>query len=515
MLSKYLKMVNILGSLLMLLSAVTFIPLIVVLSYLEKGTALSFGITAVVLAALGTAFYIPTKKYRGVKFSKGDSALVVFLMWIFAVFLCVPPFMTDGGLDFSQAVFESTSAWTTTGFTVINAENTPNSLLFYRSFIQYVGGIGIVLILLFILPPSSSTSLYNAELHTDKILPNIKKTIKSILIIYISYLVIGSIALWISGMSFFDAVNHTMAALATGGFSTKNNSIGYYNNPAIEGVLIVLMIAGSINFAVQFLLFTGKFRRFLSTSEFKFLPLLILIAFPLLAYGGLLSVYGDAGYASRVAIFELVSAFSTTGFTMTSYSNWPAFAIYIIIALMIIGGHTGSTAGGVKHVRIVIALKSFYWQITKHFKPERQVENYYINTYSGKYYLTDKNISWNNTFILLYLFVVFLGALIISAFGYDLRSSLFESASLLGNVGISIGIITPSVHPFILWLGSVMMLLGRLEFLVAFIGLNQIYKDISYRIRFMLMKKKEREENSSSEKISSKLKIKLPSNIIR
>ena len=483
MLNKYFKIFNILGYFLILLGVVIFLPIIVALSFAEKGTYLSYLVTSLILIAVGIIIYCLTKDYKKVNLEKGSSALVVLITWILAIFLSVAPFMINGKLNFSQAIFESTSAWTTTGFTVVNLETAPNSLLFLRSLIQFVGGIGIVLILLFILPTSSSAALFNAELHTDKIMPNIKKTIKAILIIYCSYLIIGTILLCICGMSFFDALNHSMTALATGGFSTKETSIGYYDNVAIEAVLIILMLAGMINFAIQFLLFTGKFKMFAKNSEIRLLPILILIIFPILAYGGLIGVYKDAATASRIAIFELVSAMSTTGFTITDYSSWPAFPLFVIIFLMIVGGHSGSTSGGIKQSRFTIMLKSIYWQISKHFKSDSEVKMHYIVTSQGKYYLKDSYVSWNNTYILLYIFVIFFSSLIISIFGYSFKDSFFEAASLLGNIGISIGVIGESTPLFILWLGSFMMLFGRLEFLVIFIGVNQIGKDIVYNIK--------------------------------
>jgi trk system potassium uptake protein TrkH len=322
--------------------------------------------------------------------------------------------------------------------------------------------------------------LYIAEGRSDKLLPSIAKSTKMILTIYTGYIIAGAFFYSIAGMPIFDSINHSMAALSTGGFSTQPDSIGAYNSFIIEIITIILMLLGTTNFAAHYVLLKGKLKDFFKIDEVKFLFILLFVTIPLVTLVSLINIYPDMGNSLRIGMFELVSALSTTGFSTVGYTGWPIFAVFVMVVLMSIGGGTGSTAGGIKLYRVNLMIKSLYWNIKSYLQPKSLIEEHFVYRPEGKYYVSKEHSLEVANFIFLYLLTYILGVGVFLAHGYPLKESMFEFASALGTVGLSIGITAASAPSAILWTETFGMILGRLEFFVIFFAIIKIVKDSRY-----------------------------------
>ncbi len=236
---------------------------------------------------------------------------------------------------------------------------------------QLMGGAGLAVIALSSILPMQGMGLYMAEARSDQLLPHVQRSTQMIMKIYLGYITGGVILYYLVGMSLFDAINYSIAAISTGGFSTVQASIGHWNSIPVELVTIVLMFLGTINFATHFTLLQGKFKTFFRNGEIRLMGLLLLISIPLVSFVGLNGLYGNMGENVRNSVFQLVSALSTTGFGTIDFATCPIFANLFVIFFMLIGGGTGSTAGGIKQFRIYIVLKSIYWEIKQHFSPKK------------------------------------------------------------------------------------------------------------------------------------------------
>lgn len=347
----------------------------------------------------------------------------------------------------------------------------PTIYLFHRSFMQYCGGLGFIMMMIIFISNKQSMNLYSAEGHPDKIMPNIKKTVQAIFIIYNICLVLGSIAYRIAGMTWFDSICHCMCSLSTGGFSTKLMSIGEYNSLSIEIITIVLMLIGTTNFAALLLLARGKVRSFFRVSEVKFMFILLAVFIPptavSLAHG--LNISLAEGF--RKSAFDVVSALSTTGYSTMSYADWPHFAIGVLILMMVIGGGIGSTAGGIKISRVYLMLRMCALQIKKKLSPDRNVEAPYYVKASGKTPI-DRELADDTTgFVMAYLVIYIIGSLVMTVTAdCTLMEAMFDFASSLSTVGLSIGITGPMTNNATLIVEMIGMLLGRLEIFIVVVG---------------------------------------------
>lgn len=478
--SKYLKILGTIGYVCVFVAISMLLPAICALFYKEYNVILAFIIPAFISAGLGVLAIIFTKKHNKAELCFKYSAVTVVFCWIIVIFIGSFPFIFAESISFTNAFFESSSGWTTTGLSVMDVTAINKSVLLWRSLTQFLGGIGVILVLQLLIPSNQTTMLYQAEGHSERVLSNMRKTLKLIIGIYCLYTFIGIILYIIGGMSVFDAVNHSMTALATGGFSTKAASIGAYNSIFIECVTIFLMLLGGINFAIHILIFTGQFKKITKIFELKVMGIFLIIFIPLISFVGFGSIYANAGEQFRAGIFDTISVMTSTGFTIKGNAgSWSGFLFISFIILMLIGCNLGSTSGGIKQYRVGIAVKSFYWNIKTRLMGENKVYQPYIYNSADKQYLTQDDISKNNTQILLTLFFWVAGSLFISAFGFSMEHSLFEFASIVGNTGISFGL-TASAPPVVLWFMSIGMLLGRLEFIIVFVAFGKIFSD-SYK----------------------------------
>ncbi len=405
------------------------------------------------------------------QFSPRSGYLFVTLGWIFAMALGALPFMMSGVLpSYVDACFETISGLTTTGSTVLmDIEVVPRSILLWRATTHWLGGMGIVVLTVAIFPllGFSSRSLMEAEApgpQMDKITPRLSETAKILWLIYLGLTIFLVILLLLGGMNLFDAVTHSFATMATGGFSTRNLSVGAYQSVYIDVVITVFMFLAGMNFTLHWKLLRGEFKVFSRNSEFKtylyiFLGASILIAWDLWTHGN----YTSPAEALRFASFQASSIMTTTGFATADYLNWPAFSQTVLFTLMFVGGCAGSTAGGIKVGRIFTLFKMGLSEM-KYLLNPRAVYGVFVD---GNY--LKKNIVYDiAALVFLYFFSIIASTLVVSSGGFDLVTSLTATLASLGNIGPGFGRVGPAfTFAFFpdyikVWL-SFVMLLGRLE----------------------------------------------------
>ena len=476
---RYSALLHYIGRMILIIGLIILSPLVNLIAFgSEIRLAYGFIIPAIAVLSLG---YILTKYFKPQPSfipSPLESYVLVVITWILAIVFGALPFMLTIQLNIHQALFESTSGWTTTGLSIINPDETPLMILLYRSILQYAGGAGFVIMSMSLLEAPVGRHLACAEGREDQLVPNIKRSSRLVIIIYGIYTVIGIMSLKMAGMGWFEAINHSFTAISTGGFSTKSQSIGYWKSPGIETVIIFLMLLGSTNFATAYLIFKARFRTIAKNSELRFLTG-CLVLFLIICVGEaacVIPILSDD--AIRVHFFDMISAISTTGFTV-SETNHPTSVYWAFLTLlMVVGGGTASTAGGIKQFRVYIMLKALIWEFKKRTMPDSVIPEIDILQGEQRQFLNDEAIRRVCLYVLLYLSVLILVSILFCSYGHSFEKSLFEFASALGTVGLSTGITTPDAPALLLWCQIVGMILGRLEFFVVIIGIIKLVQDL-------------------------------------
>jgi len=479
--SGYPLIINYLGIFAILIGIINLFPLIVLAFYPEEvDQALFFVIPGVITILLGLLINFFFRGADKGRFERHQDAILVVLIWILAIFASALPFILTGNYNLTQAVFETSSGYSTTGLTVVDVTVTPKIFLFFRSWLQFVGGIGLVLVLTAAISDKFGMRLYNTEGHSDKLVPNLIRSGRIIILIYVGYIFAGFILYMIFGMAPFDAINHAICAVATGGFSTQAGSIASYNSLAIEIVTMVLMILGGTNFLVHLMLLSGKFKNVFKHIEVQSFLLMILAA-SVVSMFILVPFYGGSfSSALRYGSFQFISAISGTGYqTISSFNGLPSAFFGLLIIGMVLGAGMGSTAGGMKQYRVAFAFKSLYWSVKDQLFHKNIIRKHYVNKLGNKMVVDKDDISQNYAFLQFYLIVLIVGTLIFASFGFSLETALFEFASALGTVGLSVGITGYNAHPLILWTSTLGMFLGRLEFYVIFIAISKMFIDLT------------------------------------
>ncbi len=432
---------------------------------------LDFIISSAITLFFGFLIKYVTKNDKNSEIKKRDGYLIVVGGWLFMSLFGILPFLLSGSIpDFTNAFFETMSGFTTTGSSILdNIEALPKSILFWRSMTQWIGGMGIIVLTIAILPllGIGGMELFVAEAPgptKDKIHPRIKETAKRLWIIYLGLTLIETFILMGCGLGFFDAINHSMTTTSTGGFSTKQDSIAAFNNIYVESVIIAFMLIAGTNFTLLYFGLKLKLKKLLFNDEFKwyFLAVIgftLLVSFVLFFHGELDSYF----QAFREAFFQVVSIITTTGFCSSDYTLWGPFVTFLFFLLLFSGASAGSTSGGIKIVRIVLLMKNSLLEFKRRLHPSAVIP-VQLNKES-----VASNIIYNLlAFIFLYLFIFTFGSLIMTALGIDFLTSISSVASALSNVGPGIGEVGPS-HSFShlpdtgKWVLSIMMLMGRLE----------------------------------------------------
>jgi trk system potassium uptake protein TrkH len=476
---QYATMLCYTGALMALASPLLLTPLL--LCFFDAGQwALwrHFAIPSAALCALGLIFWLGGRSLCSQSISLLEGGVIVLFGWAALIVFSAIPFMTAIHLNFTQAVFESVSGWTTTGLSVVDVTRAPAAILLWRSIIQLAGGAGLAIIMISSIAGPAGTGLAFAEGRTDQLAPHVRKSAKLVMTIYMGYAVCGTAAYMLAGMGAFDAVNHSFAAVSTGGFSTMPENIGYWDSPAVEAVSIPLMILGNMNFLTAYLMLKGKFKSVARNGEIRVMALLIPVGAFLVFYSTFRSIYPMFGKAVRVALFETVSALTTTGFSTVFYNAWPPMAWFVLIVLMIVGGGSCSTAGGLKQYRAYLLFKALIWEVKRFFLPRTAVVENFIWQAENRDYIKDDRIRQASLFLYLYLILFVVSTGILTAYGFGIPEAMFESASSLSTVGLSVGVTSASAPPAVLWTETAGMFLGRLEFFIVFISIWKIIRDL-------------------------------------
>jgi trk system potassium uptake protein TrkH len=467
----------------LLIGAAMLVPLATA-AVLGEADLLAFAL-AVAAATVPAGILALALRGRHGEIGRREGMLIVTLSWVSASVFGALPFWFFAHLQdfaglkaFTICVFETVSGYTTTGSTALaDPEALPHALMLWRCGTQWLGGMGIVVLFLAILPGLGigGQELFRAEVPgatKDKITPQLRDTARLLWIAYVGLSLAQVLALVLAGMGWFDSVCHTFTTMATGGFSTKNAGVMYWNSPAIEGVLIFFMAIAGMNFALHVKLFTsgdwrGYFRDAESSTYLLILAALTLgVALPLLWTG----VYDTPGSALRHAGFQVVSLMTTTGYNSADFHQWVAAAPLtpvLLILAMFIGGCSGSTAGAIKVSRLIVATKHVGRELARLVHP-RAVIPVRINGLA----VPEQVVALSLAFILLYFVHYVLGVVLVAATGVDIVTSASAVAATLGNVGPGLAAVGPTanfghLHPFALWVLTYEMFVGRLELLTA------------------------------------------------
>ena len=478
-------MLGYIGVLLMLIGGIVLLPLLTLLWYPEEAYEAKYfilpGIGSILLGYL--LFYNIRGRETG-RLQRNQDAVIVVTCWILAIMICALPFLLSGNYTFTQAVFETTSAWSTTGLSVVDVEHTSHLFLMHRSTILFFGGIGLVLVMLSVLSDTYGMRLYAAEGHNDRLLPNLLKSARIILTMYLCYILSGVALYCLFGMPLFDALIQSIGALSTGGFSSHAQSIGYYDNIWIEMITIVLMLLGNINFLAHLFLIRGKLRNFFQYCEIRFSFLVIALAVPVLGFLLCAGMGTALPHALLTALFQVVSALTTTGFqTVDTFVTLPSAALLLLIVLQLIGGGIGSTAGGIKQYRIYALCKGIWWNIESQLRCGNVIRSHKINRVDKKEAISPTELSQMGLYVVLYFCLFLLGSFILCCYGHPLAYSMFEFSSALGTVGLSAGIMTCDAPSLVLWTGTIGMFIGRLEIYVVLLAAARLGKDIRSCVR--------------------------------
>jgi len=445
------------------------VPLLVSIFYRDGSTQALF-YSMLITSSVGLILFICTKGRDDNNLAHRDGVSVVTIGWIMSGLFGTLPYLFSGAIpDFTNACFESISGFTTTGASVLmNIESLPKGVLLWRSQTQWLGGMGIIVLSIAILPflGVGGMQLYRAEIPSpvvDKLKPRISETAKTVWKVYLLITATEVVLLFAGGMTLFDSLCHAFCTMPTGGFSTKNSSIAYFNSTYFDAVIVIFMLCAGINFSLHYRLIKGDVRIFASDPEcrvFLFLLAMLILIVTVNTHG---SVYDSFARAFRAAAFQVTSILTTTGFVTADYEKWPSLSQQILLGCMFLGGMAGSTGGGMKTMRIILLIRHGYQEIFRIVHPHA------VTTVKiGGKPVPPDIISSVLGFFILYIGIFILATLVMSSIGLDMISSLASVAASIGNIGPGLGIVGPvknyaSVPFFGKWVLIFCMLLGRLE----------------------------------------------------
>ncbi|MDK2886762.1 MAG: trk/ktr system potassium uptake protein [Thermosipho sp. (in: thermotogales)] len=477
------------GSILLFYPIILLIPTIFAFFYpFEWMHIFAFILPSIISLSLGFFLRKISKLESSPTVTVREGAVIVLFTWISVVLIGSIPFVLISGLNFSQAVFEATSGFTTTGLTMFqDVEHASKLILVWRSLMQFIGGAGFALIMMGSVIGPKGFGLYHAEGRVDNIAPNIKRSARIISLIYIVYAVIGVISLDIAGMPLFDAFNHSLTALSTGGFSVKNASIGHYNNLSVEIVTMILMFLGGTGFGVHYTFWRGNFRALIKNGEPWLMISTIFITTLIISLNGLGKIFTDFSEGFRQAVFQTTSALTTTGFSTVDLSNplWINFglAMFILTSLMLAGGGMDSTAGGLKQYRIWVTIRVVLHSVKEFLLPSRSVTKISVWKGQNRNFITYEDIKEILIVFTMYFSTFFVGSIILSLYGYSLTESMFEFSSAMNAVGLSVGVTSPTMPLGAMWTLTIAMFTGRLEFLVIIYAITKLVFDLYDKIK--------------------------------
>jgi trk system potassium uptake protein TrkH len=461
---------RILGLLMMVFSS-TMLPPILAGFIFEDGAVLPFVEAFCLILIAGFLLYLPVYRHKK-ELRLRDGFLVVVLFWTVLGVAGGLPIYLSGIYEISitDAVFESMSGITTTGATVIvGLDDLPHSLLLYRQELQWLGGMGIIVLAVAVLPMLGvgGMQLFRAEtpgpVKDTKLTPRITETAKALWYIYLGLTIACCLAYWVAGMSFFDALSHSFSTVAIGGFSTHDASMGYFNSTAIEFIAIVFMLLSGVNFAIHFTAFRNRsLRPYQRDAEFRtYILVLSVVSVITISYLQLTETFDSTAESIIEGLFQVVSIGTTTGFTTAEYYSWPGFLPVLLLYVSFIGGCSGSTGGGIKVIRILLLVKQGMRELRRLVHPNAQ-----IAVKIGKKAMSEKVIEAVWGFFAAYFAISALMILMLMATGLDQETAFSAVAACLNNLGPGLGDVGrnfASINDPAKWILCLAMLLGRLE----------------------------------------------------
>jgi trk system potassium uptake protein TrkH len=489
----YRIIIHIMGLLFAVNGGFMLIATLVSFAY-RDGVGFQMLLAGIVTILLGGITMLLSKNHRK-EIQKREGYIIVTFGWIFMSLAGTLPYVFTGAIDgFTNIFFETISGYTTTGASILSdVESLPKGILFWRSITHWIGGMGIIVLAIAILPllGIGGMQLFAAEAPGpggDKLHPRITDTAKRLWLIYVGYTIAETILLQVAGMSFFDAINHSLSTLSTGGFSTKNNSVAYWNDsPLIQYIIIVFMFLAGTNFVLSYFAFKRKFSRIFRDEEFRVylygvISLTIVAALFIYAYADVQAssvahplVYGEFEGAVRHGLFQVLAIVTTTGFVTADYTMWAPFLTIFFFGLMFLGASSGSTSGGIKIVRHLLMIKNGVLEFKRTLHPNAILPVRYNNK------AVQAPIVYNILgFFILYMLSFIVGVLVFSWLGLDFRTALGGAASSLGNVGPALGNLGPvdtyeSLPALAKWWACFLMLIGRLELFTVLILLTPFF----------------------------------------
>ncbi len=475
------------GFVLLFLGLFMIIPLLCAVGFQDLNKYIyAFGVSLGICFSIGFLLYFglkPTEEYS-LDLSFKGSLIFVTAIWFVVAFFAALPFYISGDLSFIDAIYESMSGITTTGYTLYSSTLIyPYSIAIWKCLIQWLGGLGIIVILIGIVPSSSLKRLYAAEGRAEQITPNIRHTTKILFEVYLVLTTIGILLYLLVGLDLFDAICYTFAAIATGGFSINPLAVQYFSNPVINFVTIIIMLLGATNFLIHYKVVKGDWRLIFKDIEFKAMVIFIVAATILIS----LNLYSNGYYGSNIfsilnnTIFTVVSVITSTGFQSTSIDYWTPFSYQILILLMFTGSSMCSTAGGIKMYNVVILFQSIKWQMEDMILPTRTVVPHKI--YHDKYQTVDnKEIKIVVVFVMIYILVFVVSVIAMLLFTNNYDYAVITVASSLGNTGLGPTFITTDSHMAMKIICIIDFWIGRIAVWPVLIGL--VYFTNSFRSLF-------------------------------
>ena len=461
--------IRFIGILIFFLGMSMALPLIVSFIY-KDGSAQAFSLSILSTCLIGFILFLCTANRGENQLSHRDGIAIVTIGWIMAGFFGMLPFILSGVIpDVTNAYFESISGFTTTGASILkDIDQLPCGILLWRSLTQWLGGMGIIVLSIAVLPflGVGGMQLYKAEIPSpvvDKLKPRISETAKTLWKVYLILTAVEISLLFASGMSFFDSLCHAFCTLPTGGFSTKPTSIAYFNNQCHDFIIVLFMLFAGINFSLHFRLFHGDLKIFGKDPECRGFFLLVVIFTIIITVNIYGSIYSSLAEAFRYAVFQVSSIITTTGFVTADYDKWPALSKLILLICMFVGAMAGSTGGGIKIMRIVLLIKHSYHEIFRIIHPHAVTTVKLDDTPVPAQVLSS---IWG--FFILYLGLFIIATLAMASLGFDMISALASVAASIGNIGPGLGIVGPAENYLAIpetgkWILVFCMLLGRLE----------------------------------------------------
>ena len=448
------------------LGIVLLAPILVALIYGEYIKVSAFFIPCFISFLLGTAFTKKFKNYNKLRLKHG--MLISSFAWLWASMIGASIMTLSLDIPFVDALFENMSAWTGSGMTFfVNVEILPKSILFLRSLEQWIGGLGIVIIFIGILirAGTAASRLYKSEAREEKIKPNIANTLRKALEIYLIYTAAGIILFILAGLPIFDAINLTFTSISTGGMSIKNANVGFYQNSLVYIITMALMILGATSFSIHYKIVKTKGKSVLKDVQFQLLICLIVIASAFILITNKMVPIEE--------LFTIVSAITTTGANVVppyELARWSSASLIVLMVLMLIGGSSGSTGGGLKLIRVITVLKGMNLTITNLVSPEGRV----VNTRIGGKKINEREIKEASAYIVIFLMFLVCGWIIMTLYGYDPFTALFDVISIQSNNGLSTGIVFGGLPMPVKLTLIFLMWIGRLEIIPVLVVFRTI-----------------------------------------